>query len=217
MWCIPEVTPEFEERMFDVLDEYAKPYDPKNPKLCIDEKSHQLLGVSRKSKQAKPGKISREDYEYKRNGTVNHFICVEPQTGERRIRTTKRRCKTDFAKFIKFIVMNTYKDANKISIVLDNLNTHKNESIIKQYGKKEGQEIINRIEWHYTPKHASWLNMAEIEIGVLSKVLKKKMPEIETVKKEIRAYQNRRNKSKAKINWKFTKEDAKKKFKLHQN
>ena len=113
--------------------------------------------------------------------------------------------------------MNTYKDANKISIVLDNLNTHKNESIIKQNGKKEGQEIINRIEWHYTPKHASWLNMAEIEIGVLSKVLKKKMPAIETVKKEIRAYQNRRNKSKAKINWKFTKEDAKKKFKLHQN
>lgn len=218
MWCISKITPEFEIKMMDVLEQYEQPYDSKQPRINFDEKLYQLLATPRGSKPVKPAVSKREDYEYKRISTANHFVCVEPKAGKRYIRVTNRRTKKDFAKFIRFLVMKAYAKAKKIHITLDNLNTHNNSSIIEQYGEKEGQLICSRIKWHYTPSHASWLNAAEIEIGVLtSNVLKNRIGEKSELKKHIKAYQIRRNKAEAKINWQFNRENARDTFRLHQN
>lgn len=218
MWCVPEITHEFEKRMMDVLGVYEKEYDPAYPVICLDEKNYQLLSTPRGEKKVKPGKPRRIDYEYRRHGTVNHFIAVEPKAGTRHIRVTNRRTKEDFARFIRFIVMRAYKKAKKILIVLDNLNTHTDAAILEHLGEEEGRRVLDRIEWHFLPNHASWLNMAEIEISVLSQqVLKKRIADIENLKKEVRVYQGRRNIAEAKINWGFTQEQAKKTFNLRGN
>lgn len=211
------MTPEYEERMMDVLEVYERPYDPNCPVVCADEKSTQLLEDSRQSIPTKPGKIKKQDYEYKRNGTANIFVAVEPKGKKRHLKVTRRRKGWDFAGFIFWLVTKKYKYAKKIVLVLDNLNTHVGieKVIINRYGKKLGQRIIEKLEVHYTPKHASWLNMAEIEINVYSnQCLKRRTPTIEELTKHTRAYTKRRNKNQATINWQFTREKAKQKFNL---
>lgn len=159
MWCVPEITAEFEKKMMDVLSVYERDYDGNHPVICLDEKNHQLLSVPRGEIPAKPGRPRKVDYEYKRHGTVNHFVAVEPKASRRHIRISERRTKADFASFIRFIMMRAYPKAEKVSIVLDNLNTHTDAAIMEFLGE-EGRKILERIDWHFTPTHASWLNMA---------------------------------------------------------
>ncbi len=216
MWCIAEITDEYIERMLNIVELYERPYDPKNPVICFDEKSKQLLGASRQPIRARPGRIKRVDYEYKRNGTANIFVAVEPKGKFRSVKVTKRRTKSDFAKEIKRIAkLSRYKNIKKIHIVLDNLNTHFEKSFYKTFSKTEAEIILNKIRFHYTPKHASWLNMAEIEINILSgQCLNRQMPALREMRKNIAAWTKHRNKMKAGISWRFTKEQAKIKFKL---
>lgn len=215
MWVIPEITPEFEERMMDVLDIYTKPYDADQPVICLDEKNHQLISNTRKTIPMSSGKCRRIDYEYRREGVRNEFVVIEPKAGRRHIRTTRARTGRDWAKLIHFIVFKMYPNASLIHIVLDNLNTHNIVYLYEVYGNDIAEEILSRISLHNTPKHASWLDMAEIEIGIFTKqVLKKRISNDRALKTAKDAYVNRRNKAKSKINWKFSKEKAREIFKL---
>lgn len=217
MWCIAKVTPEYIERMMDILEIYELPYNPKFPVICFDEKTKQLLGDVTNPIPASPGKIKKVDYNYKRNGVVNLFVSVEPRGKKRYITTTKRRTKVDFAKEIERLVKR-YKKAEKIILITDNLNTHSAKCIVDAFGKERGDKIIDKIDWHYTPKHASWLNMAEIEINTLSnQCLKRKIPTFQEMQKQVAAYKNNRNKKELGINWQFTREKAKTKFKIEDN
>ena len=218
MWCIPKITKEYKERMFNLLDLYEKPYNPKYPVICFDEKSKQLLKNTRKPIPAKIGKVKQVDYEYKRNGTANIFVTVEPKGKFRKVKATKRRTRQDFAKEIKQITkLKRYSKAKKIHIVLDNLNTHFEKSFYKTFSKIEAKRILKKIKFHYTPKHASWLNMAEIEINVLSRqCLNQKIPTLQNMRKQITKWSKDRNRMNKGINWQFTKEKANKKFKLNK-
>lgn len=214
MWCIPKVTPEFIERMEDVLALYEKPYNPREPVICFDEKSKQLLRHIRLMVPPEPGRLRRYDYEYKRNGTRNIFIAVEPKGGYREATVTNRRTKQDFAYEMKRIAkLPRYGIAKKIHIVLDNLNVHFEKSLSETFGEKQAQTIMSRIQFHYTPKHASWLNMAEIEIGILNRqCIRGRIPTEETLRKKIGAWQAERNRKGATINWKFNAGDARNVF-----
>lgn len=196
-----------------VLDLYEKPYDPKRPMICFDEKSKQLLEDGRSGMAMLPGRSARQDYEYKRCGTVNIFMMAEPKNGHRRAKVTERRKKTDFAQCIKELVDNHYPDAEQIDIVLDNLNTHFPKSLVETYGTNEAGRILDKIRFYYTPKHASWLNMAEIEIGIMdTQCLDRRISKKDIVEKELMAWQQERNEDKKGIAWLFTKENARKKF-----
>lgn len=203
--------------MENVLDLYAKPYNPKEPLLCIDEKSKQLLGDTRPYCQTRQGKIRKRDYEYRRNGTRNIFVCVEPKGGHREVTVTERRTKRDFAQEIKRIInLPRYKSAEMIHIVLDNLNTHFPPSFVETFGETEATQILSRLQFHYTPKHASWLDAAEIEIGILSRqCIKGRLSSEEKLRAQITAWQTIRNNAKVVINWRFTKRDARKVFKYN--
>lgn len=182
----------------------------------MDEKSLQMLDETRKSIGMKSGRVKRVDYEYKRKGVRNIFVAIEPLAGKRRTKVTKRRARKDFAFFIKDLVDNGYPKAKKIQLVLDNLNTHFKKSLKKIFSRTEAKRILSKIKFIYTPKHGSWLNMAEIEIGILSRqCLKKKMKDEKMLKNEVRAWQKARNKDKIKIVWKFTRQDADKKLSKH--
>lgn len=214
MWCIPAVTPEFIGRMEHLLELYHKPYNPKEPVVCVDEKSKQLLADKRLPLPPKPGKIKRADYEYKRKGTRNIFVAVEPKAGYRQAEVTKRRTNQDFACFIRQLLTGRYSDVKKLHLVLDNLNTHFGKSFIETYGKQAAAKLLKRIKFHYTPKHASWLNMAEIEINVLSsQALKQRIPTEDRMAAIVKAWQTGRNRRHEKINWKFRVRDARMKFK----
>lgn len=200
--------------MSDVLELYERPYNPKEPLICFDEKSKQLLAHSRKPLPMKPGMPERVDSEYIRKGTVNIFMMVEPKAGKRHMIVRDRRTGKDFALCIKELV-SLYPDADKIHVVLDNLSTHKEKWLFEVFGKEEAEKILGKIEFHYTPKHGSWLNMAEIEIGVMeTECLGRRIPDKEILQKELIAWENRRNEREAKINWRFTREKAKEKFGL---
>lgn len=215
MWCIPEVTPEFIERMKNVLDLYEKPYNPNEPVVCFDEKSKQLIESARESKPTKVGSPKRTDYEYERNGTRNIFMAVEPKAGFRKTKATSHRKCPDFTKFIKELInLNRYQNTEKIHIVLDNLNTHFEKSFYKTFSKEEAKRISDRIEFHYTPKHASWLNMAEIEIGIMDRqCIGKRISDKKLLIENISIWRKDRNKQRIKINWKFTKQEARRVFK----
>lgn len=216
MWCIPKVTPEFKRKMFDVLKVYERDYDPQKPVVCLDEKSKQLLRDTRIAIGGQQGKPSRTDYEYKRNGTCNLFVAVEPKGGKRIIRVTRHRAKKDYASFIKHLVTHAYRKAKKIVLVEDNLNTHHKETLIVVLGEKIGRKIARKIEWHFTPKHASWLNQAEIEIHSLEQqCLNRRIPDFHTMQSEVAACVQKRNHDKRCINWQFNREKAKEKFKLN--
>lgn len=217
MWCVSDLNEEYIFRMEDVLDLYGRPYDSANPVVCLDEKPVQLLNDGRPSIPAKLGNgVKKKDYEYERNGTANVFRAVESKKGRHFTKVTEHRKKPDFAEFLKSIA-DVYPKAQKIELVMDNLNTHNKSSLIERYGVVFGSEIWSRFQVHYTPKHASWLNQAEIAIGIYSRQClgKDRIPTINELKSRSYAWTKRANKEKTIINWTFSKKKARKKFKYH--
>jgi hypothetical protein len=213
MWCIGKMTAEFRQRMYEVLDLYQRPYDAAEPVVCLDEKSKQLLEQTRRVLGAQAGAAAKEDYEYKRAGTRNLFVAVEPKAGQRQVSVTARRTKVDFVGFVGHLVECVYVHATKIHLVLDNLNTHFRKSFVGALGELRATAMLERVEFHYTPKHASWLNMAEIEIGIMERQCTGRRIGTEPLlKSETAAWQQRRNEDKAKIHWTFTRQDADKKL-----
>ena len=213
MWCISEINQVFRERMYDVLDLYEKPCNPRFPVIGIDEKPKQLLDDNRKSIPMAPGHREKYDYEYIRKGTANIFMAIEFKAGKRTVRVTSQRTKRDFAKFIKHLVDHVYPKAECLQLVMDNLNTHNESSLYEMYSPEEAKRILSKIEFHYTPVHASWLNVAEIEIGVMdTECTRRRIPNKGTLRKEVIAWSKRRNDQRMKIDWRFTKQKADKKL-----
>lgn len=202
--------------MEHILELYQKPYDPRRPMVCFDEKSVQLLAHLTAPLALRPGQVLRQDYEYKRNGTRNLFLFSEPKAGSRQVLVTNRRTKQDFAFAMRYLVDVIYPEAECITVVMDHLNTHHYHSLVEFFGKQEADRIMARLEFHYTPEHASWLNMAEIELSILSKqCLARRIPNEWTLITEIVAWEEARNEKKAKIRWNFTVDDARNIFKEH--
>lgn len=202
--------------MYKLLDIYATAYDKDFPVVCMDEKSKQLIIDIRKAIPLKPGSSGKYDYEYKRNGTRNIFVAVEPLAGKRRIKVTRTRKKSDFAHFIKELVDGDYRWAIKVRLVLDNLNTHFSSSFYETFSKKEAERILGKIEFYYTPKHGSWLNMAEIEINMMDReCLARRIGEAEKLVSEINHWTESRNRAEKKINWSFTKQNADERLSKH--
>lgn len=200
--------------MEKVLDIYKRPYNEKNPVVCMDESPKQLIGEARIGTQMEPGKEKRIDYEYSRKGTCNIFMVNEPLAGKRRVKITQTKTKLDWAELIKEIADNDYPKANKITLVMDNLNTHTSGALYEKFEPKEAKRILDRFEFVYTPKHGSWLNMAEIELHVLnSQCLNRRIENINTIVSETKAWENYRNNKIAKINWQFTTKDSRIKLK----
>jgi len=195
--------------MYDVLNLYEEDYDPKKPLICLDEKPKQLLKDKRMSIPMKPGNSERYDYEYIRNGTANIFIAVEFKAGKRVAQVTESRTMKDFAQFVKILVTEKYPKAEVIQLVTDNLNIHKEKSFYETFSEEEAKTILDKIEFHYTPKHASWLNAAEIEINVMDiECTGRRIGDMETLTHEVDAWTKRRNEHKKKIEWKFTRKNA---------
>jgi hypothetical protein len=202
--------------MEHILDLYQKPYDPKRPLLCFDEKSTQLLAHLTDPRCLRPGRAARQDYEYQRNGTRNLFLFVEPKAGSRHVLVTQRRTKRDFAFVMRYLVDVIHPEAECIDVVMHNLNTHHYHSLVEFFGKPEADRIWDHLEIHYTPEHASWLNMAEIELSILSKqCLSQRIPDEWTLITELVAWEHARNEKKARIRWNFTVHDARNVFKQH--
>lgn len=200
--------------MEDVLDVYRRPYDEKYPVVCVDESNKQLIKETRAPIAAEPGKPERYDTEYERNGVSNIFLACEPLKGKRQIKITDHRKKTDFAEFIKELVDIHYFHAEKIILVMDNLNTHNGSSLYEKFEPAEAKRILDKLEIHYTPKHGSWLNMAEIELSHLSRqCLDRRMADKEMMSAEVCAWLNERNNEEVKIDWQFTTADARIKLK----
>lgn len=216
MWCIAKLTKEYRKRMYKLLDLYHLPYNQLKPVVCIDEKSKQLVSNTRQPIKMSAGKVQKLDYEYKRNGTRNIFVAVEPKAGKHFIKVTKRRTKSDFAKFVEELLENIYSRAEKVRIVVDNLNTHFVKSFYETFSKEKADNLLERIEFNYTPKHASWLNMAEIEISMLEEeCIGRRIGTEKQLIDEIDEWTNQVNHEKRKINWKYTKWDAYKKLAKH--
>lgn len=208
MWCIGKLDSEYVYRMEHLIDLYNSKYNEKEPVVCVDEKSKQLIKDTREPIKATKNRIEKIDYEYKRNGVRNIFVSVEPLGGKRVLSVTKHRKKADFVEFITKVV-DSYPLANKIHIVLDNLNTHFKKSFYDVLNKEDSDKLLSKIEFHYTPKHGSWLNMAEIEISALDRqCIKGRISDETELVNRINSWTNDRNLKKKKINWKFTKEDA---------
>jgi len=194
---------------------YERPYDPKKPVVCLDEKSKQLLEDARKTLGTQPGQVRKRDYEYIRHGTINCFVAVEPKGKKRFVPVRKYKKKRDFAFVIRYLLTGPYKDVETLVLVVDNLNTHNVSALIETFGEEEGRKLNERIEWHYTPKHGSWLDQAEIEIAVLSKqCLKQAIPTFQKMQHEVACWVKDRNAKEKGINWKFTREKAIEKFNL---
>jgi len=195
--------------MEDVLDVYKRRYDPQRPVICMDESSKQTVKDTRIPIMAKAGRVERYDTEYERNGVSNLFMFCEPLNGWRCVKVTDRRTKQDWAKVMKELVDDHYPEADKITVVMDNLNTHKGSSLYETYAPSEAKRILDRLELHYTPKHGSWLNIAEIEFSILSKqCLDRRIPDQATLKTEVAAWNKKRNNQMGKVDWQFTTDDA---------
>jgi transposase len=200
--------------MEDVLDVYKRPYDPKRPQVCFDERPKQLVADVRKPIGAYPGQQARYDYEYRRNGVANLFMIFEPLNGQRQVKVTDRRTKKDFAECMRQVVDDIYPDAEQIVLVMDNLNTHKKASLYEAFAPSEAKRIADKLEIHYTPKHGSWLNMAEIEMSVVSRqCLRERMDNVQELSKEALLWQQQRNCKEVKVDWRFTTDDARIKLK----
>ncbi len=200
--------------MEEVLDLYTLKYDADYPLVCFDESSKQLISEITTPIEAKPGQIERFDYQYQREGVCNLFMFFEPLTGWRHIEVTNRRTQIDYAQQMKYLVDDRYRQAKKIKIVQDNLNTHIKASLYKAFIPTEARRILDKLEFHYTPKHGSWLNMAEIELSVLTgQCLDRRIPSKDVLIKEVVAWEKRRNQISNKIDWQFTTEDARIKLK----
>jgi hypothetical protein len=212
---IPTVGAEFVACMEDVLDLYAEEHDPARPTVCFDETSKQLIAEARVPLPMAPGRPERVDYEYERRGTANLFLVTEPRTGWRHVDVTDRRTKHDFAEQMRDLVDRHFPDAAKIRVVLDNLNTHTRSALYEAFPPAEARRILRRLEFHYTPVHGSWLNMAEIEFSLLARqCLNRRIGDRDTLVTEIAAWENARNQQRASIRWQFTVDDAR--TKLHR-
>lgn len=200
--------------MEEVLAVYTRPRDPRRPLVCLDEASKQLILETRAATAMKPGRPARCDYEYERNGVANLFMMFAPLEGWRHVEVTDRRTSVDYAHALKDLSDIHFKDAEKIVLVQDNLNTHKTASLYEAFPPAEARRLVDRFEWHYTPKHGSWLDMAESELAVLSgQCLDRRIPDKKTLVKEIAAWQKHRNKHHAKADWQFTTTNARIKLK----
>jgi len=194
--------------MYDILNLYSEAYNPLKPLVCLDEKPKQLLGEKREPLPMTPGNPEKYDYEYVRNGTANIFVAVEFKAGKRFVQVRKRRTMKDFAQFMKRLV-DQYRGVEVIRLVVDNLNTHGLKSFYETFCEDEAEAILSKLEFHYTPKHASWLNVAEVEINVMDvECTGRRIGDRRTLNHEVTAWMKRRNKGKAKIDWKFTREKA---------
>ena len=195
--------------MEDVLDLYHEPYDPQCPTVCFDETSKQLVAETRPPRPAVPGRIAQYDYEYERNGVRNLFLFFEPLAGWRHIEVTERRTKLDWAHCMKELVDEFYPNAERIRVVMDNLNTHNPAALYEAFKPQEARRLLNKLEFHYTPKHGSWLNMAEIEFSALFRqCLDRRIPDAETLASEVAAWETDRNTRQTTANWRFTTDDA---------
>ena len=213
MWCVPKVDAEYVARMEDVLDLYAEAPDPKRPVICFDESPTQLIGEVRAPIPAAPGRLERYDCEYKRNGTANLFVFLDAHRSWRRVKVTDRRTAQDFAHCMRDLVDLHYPDAERIRVVMDNLSTHSAAALYQALPAAEARRVLRRLEFHYTPKHASWLNMVEIEIGVLRRqCLDQRIESRERLVSEVAAWEHRRNASGDRINWMFSTEQARTKM-----
>ena len=202
--------------MYALLDLYARPLSKTEPVICIDEKSLQLVAHSRDPLPMTERSAAKDDYEYVRNGTTNLFVAVEPKAGQRFVEVTAHRGKVDFVAFVQDLVNTTYAKARRVHLVLDNLNTHFKKSFDDVLGKRAAAKLLRRVQFHYTPKHASWLNMAEIEIGILSRqCLDRRLGTRELLQSEVDAWQLARNTQERTIEWKFTRQDADRKLGRH--
>jgi hypothetical protein len=201
--------------MEDVLDLYAEPYDPSKPTVCVDETSKQLIGETRQPLGPHPGQLARYDYEYERHGTRNLFMFFEPLAGYRHVQVTERRTKQDFARSMQWLVDEAYPEAQVIRIVLDNLNTHTVAALYETFEAAEANRIRKRLEFHFTPKHGSWLNMAEIEFSIFARqAWPGYIPDDQTLRQNVQTLEDERNVTRASVDWHFTSRDAR--VKLHR-
>lgn len=211
----PENDGEYVARMEDVLEVYQRPYDPAAPVICMDEKSVQLLKETRPAITAAPGRAERIDYEYERNGTANIFMFCEPLAGWRQTRVTERRTKTDWARAIRDLLDGRYADAKIVVLIMDNLNTHSIGSLYEAFPPAEARRLARRLEIHHTPKHGSWLNIAENELSALTRqCLSRRIGTIEKMASEVAAWDQARNRDGVRVNWRFSIEQAR--TKLHR-
>lgn len=214
MWCIPRVDAHFVAKMENVLDCYERAYNPKEPVVCFDETSKQLIAETRISIPMKSGQVGRYDYEYERRGTRNLFLFFEPLANWRQVTVTQHRTKQDFAQQVKVLVDDLYPDADCVHLIMDNLNTHTHAALYETFSPDEARRILRKIQFHYTPKHASWLNMAEIEFSVFSRnCLKMRIPDEASLKRHVAALALERNTKQATVQWQFTCDDARIKLK----
>jgi hypothetical protein len=210
----PDANAAFVAAMEDVLDVYTRPHDRDYPVVCLDETSKQLIAETRVPIPVKPGQPARHDYEYERNGTANLFMMFAPLEGWRHVKVTDRHTAVDYAHALKDLSDTHFPDVKKILLVQDNLNTHKPASLYEAFPAAEARRLVERFEWHYTPKHGSWLDMAESELGVVTtQCLDRRIPDKQTLIKEIAAWQADRNKRHTKANWQFATPDARVKLK----
>jgi uncharacterized small protein (DUF1192 family) len=210
----PDANAAFVAAMEDILEVYQRPHDPHRPVVCLDESSKQLTAETRVPIAAKPGRPGRHDYEYRRNGTANLFMMFAPLEGWRHVKVTDRHTALDYAQVLKELSDTHFPGAAKIVLVQDNLNTHKPASLYEAFPPAEARRLIERFEWHYTPKHGSWLDMAESELGVLSsQCLDRRIPDQQVLREEVEAWEADRNRKHAKADWQFTTADARVKLK----
>jgi DDE superfamily endonuclease len=216
MWCIGALTQEYRRRMYALLELYARPMSHAEPVICIDEKSLQLIGHSRAPLPMDSRSSEKVDYEYVRKGTTNLFVAVEPKAGQRIVSVTEHRGKTDFVAFIADLLTNAYTKARRVHLVLDNLNIHFKKCFDDVLGHRAATKLLRRVQFHHTPKHASWLNMAEIEIGILSRqCLDRRVASRQLLQREVDAWQQARNAQQRRIEWRFTRQDADQKLGRH--
>jgi transposase len=210
----PKANAGFVAAMEDVLEVYARPPDPKRPQVCIDEGGKQLIGDVRDPLPVRPGSARREDYEYERQGMANLFMVFEPLAGTRQVEVTERKTNQDFARLIRRLVDEWYPEAEKVVLVLDNLSTHGPAALYETFEPAEARRLVEKLEIHYTPKHGSWLNVAEMELSVLARqCLDRRIPDLETLRREVAAWVATRNAAVAKVDWQFTTADARVKLK----
>ena len=213
-WCIGKPSAKYVSKMEDVLDVYARTYDAKRPLVCLDEASKELHDTPWGTLPMKSGHLQRQDYEYARNGVCNLFLAIEPLRGRRKVRVTDRRTAQDFAEQLRILVDEDYPDADMLVLVVDNLNTHGPACLYECFEPAEARRIAQKIEWHYTPEHGSWLNIAECELSVLnSQCLRRRIPDKASLIREVSAWEQRRNAAHAGVDWQFTAADARIKLK----
>ncbi len=213
MWCIPKASADYVACMEDVLELYEQPLDPRRPLICYDEWRRALIGETRTRLPAQPGRRKRVDYEYRRNGVAYLHMFFEPLVGRRFIRVTSQHMKKDFADCMQLLVDEIFPSAEVIRVVLDNLATHKPAALYETFPPEKARRILRKLEFHYTPKHGSWLNMAEIELSVFGRTMKNYLPELQAFSEDAQALTDERNGSKACVDWQFRTVDARIKLK----